>query len=822
MFIKPFKNTAVIAEDLQLSYSDLIEEIIYYSSLFSVNNLDRIVIFSENRPEWLYAFYSIWQNNAIPVPIDFMAAAEDVSYIINDCSPKYIFYSDGCKKTLNEALNLIENKPQLICFEEQESGPEERNANTKIREEYKPDETAVIIYTSGTTGTAKGVMITYDNLLANIEGVTRDVVIYNSSDRVMILLPLHHIFPLMGSMIVPLYIGGTVVISPSLNSEDIIRTLEDNAITLVIGVPRFYSLIRKGIKEKINNNVFARFLFHLAGILKSKSISRTLFKSVHKKFGGAVRYLISGGAALDIDVSKDFLTLGFEVLEGYGMTETAPMITFTRPGHYIPGSAGQTLPATNIRTIDGEIVVSGRNIMKGYFNRPKETSEVLKNGLLYTGDLGHVDEKGFVFITGRKKDIIVLSSGKNINPVLIEEKLLGFSNYIKEVGLFMHNDILQALIVPDSLKIKNDGIDDIEHFLRTNVISRFNDTLTSYKRILKIHLTMDELPRTRLGKIQRYKLAEIAADLESKNKQVINEPSYKEYHLIKKYLQKETGIIIGPTDSFELDIAMDSLSRVMFLVYIENTFGIKIPEEEFRNFQTVEQFSEHIRESKSRSRHEIVNWASILKEKVHFRIPESRFSVHFYNNLSKLLLHIYFRLRSKGISNIPDGACIIAPNHQSFFDGFFVASFLKKSMLQNTFVYAKEKHWRKPWMKRFANRNHIILLDINKDLKESLQKLASLLKKGKKIIIFPEGTRSKDGNLGSFKKAFAILSQELNIPVIPVAINGSYRAMSSSMRFPIPFRKIEVEFLEAVYPADHTYDSLNDLVREKVADKIKT
>jgi long-chain acyl-CoA synthetase len=150
-----------------------------------------------------------------------------------------------------------------------------------------------------------------------------------------------------------------------------------------------------------------------------------------------------------------------------------------------------------------------------------------------------------------------------------------------------------------------------------------------------------------------------------------------------------------------------------------------------------------------------------------------------------------------------------------------VASFLKKPVLKNTFVYAKEKHWRKRWMKRFAHKNHIILMDINKDLKESLQKLAALLKKGKKVIIFPEGTRSKDGSLGSFKKAFAILSQELNIPVIPVAINGSHRAISSSLRLPVPFRKIEVEFLEAVYPGNHTYDSLNDLVRQKVAARLK-
>jgi long-chain acyl-CoA synthetase len=369
--------------------------------------------------------------------------------------------------------------------------------------------------------------------------------------------------------------------------------------------------------------------------------------------------------------------------------------------------------------------------------------------------------------------------------------------------------------------MKKDGIEDIEHYIRWQVITKLNETLSPYKRIMKFYLTQEELPRTRLGKIQRFKLAEIATRLSADTRQAFEEPTFREYLAIKNYLENETGQAIGPDYHFELDIALDSLAKVMLLVYVENTFGIKIPEEEFMQFPTVIKLCEYIREKKSHSSHEIVNWASILKEKVSLRLPESHFSVQFYNTLSKLILNSYFRLKGKGIVNIPEGPCIIAPNHQSFFDGFFVASFLKGKTLRNTFIYAKEKHWRTRWKKQFAHKNHIVLMDINKDIKDSLQKLAALLQRGKKIIIFPEGTRSKDGTLGSFKKAFAILSQELNIPVVPVAINGSYKAVASGFGLPLPFRKIEVEFLDPVYPVNHTYDSLNDLVRQRVADRIK-
>lgn len=815
MFIKHHEKTALIAGEKQWSYKQLIEKIEQLASLLTINKNDRLAIFSENRAEWILAFYATWRCGGIPVPIDYLSSAEDVAYILNDCKPSTIICSASRSEVLNVAMGKCDINPQVIIVEDL---PVNYNLQKSIPEPaYNQDAVAVIIYTSGTTGSPKGVMLSFDNLMANIEGVTYDVKIFSSSDRVLVLLPLHHIFPLLGSMIIPLYSGGTVALSPSLSPDDIINTLKDNQITLVIGVPRFYSIIRKGIKDKIKKSKIASLLFLIASGIHSITFSKFIFSSVQKKFGGHIRYLICGGAALDSETANDLTTLGFEILEGYGMTEAAPMITFTRPGNYIPGSGGHVLPATKVEIRDEEIIASGRNIMKGYYNRPEETDEILKDGWLYTGDLGKIDEKGFVFITGRKKEIIVLSNGKNINPETIEKKIKDTSNYIVEAGVFAEHDILQAIIVPDLHRMKDDGIKNYEDYIRWNIIDKINKESSSYKHVMKFFLTTEEIPKTRLGKIQRFKLPEIAAKFSRVRKLEVDEPVFKEYIIIRDYLESETGNKVFPDDHLEMDIALDSLGKLTLLVFMENTFGIKIPENEFMNYHTVIKLSEYVRASKTRSASlESVNWSAILKEKVHITLPKTQFTLNIINTISKILVNIMFRMKGNGKSNIPEGPCIIAPNHQSYFDGFFVASFLKARTMKKTFIYAKEKHWRARWMQFLARHNNVILMDINNDLKLSLQKMAAVLYKGKNIIIFPEGTRSNDGQLGRYKKTFAILSRELNVPIVPVVINGSYKVLPTGSWLPRLFRRVSVTFLKPVYPANHSYESLNDLIQKKV------
>ncbi|MBN1116300.1 MAG: AMP-binding protein [Bacteroidales bacterium] len=808
---------ALISGDNNITYRQLGIYTQQFSALFSdIKPQSRVGIFSENSLEWIYTFYSILNNKSIPVPIDFMAGIDDVAFIVSDCTPEVIFCSKAKLTLMKEALTLVKYEPRLIIIDDVEINDEVVVPELNIQ--YNLYDTAVIIYTSGTTGSPKGVMLSFDNLIANVEAVSERVPIYTPSDRLMILLPMHHIFPLLGSLIAPLMVGASAAICPSLNADDIIKTLQRNKITIVIGVPRLYSLIRKGIIDKINQKKLAVMLFKLAKRINSPKFSKIIFKEIHTKFGGSVKSLVSGGAALDPEVGKDFKALGFDILEGFGMTESAPMITFTRPGKFKAGSAGQPVPGVKVESRDGEIVASGRNVMLGYYNRPEETAEVLRDGWLYTGDLGHLDKNGFLFITGRKKEIIVLSNGKNINPNEIEYKLEKHEA-VQEVGVFLLSDKLSAIFVPNEKFLKDNKIEDFNLYVKNEIIKPFNERASVSKRILKYFISSDELPRTRLSKLQRFKLEEVALNCSNIKirKEQPEQKQFKELSTLISFLEEQLATQISPEDILAEDLAIDSLAKITLLVYIENTFGVVIAEDGLNEFKTVHDLANYIREKKTRITPESIDWKEILKEKINFSLPKVGLSFNFFNWSYRALLKSFLRIKADGVTNVPDGPCILVPNHQSFLDGVVVASILKRKDMQKTFFYAKEKYWKRWWQKFVAKKNNIILMDLNSDLKLSIQKMAEVLKKGRKLVIFPEGTRSKDGKLGDFKKTFAILSQELNVPIVPVVIDGAHKAFPVGAKFPRLFKKVKVKFLPPVNPLNHTYETLKSKVEDLVS-----
>ncbi|SDC03878.1 AMP-binding protein [Williamwhitmania taraxaci] len=815
MVNKDFPNkAAIITKDSVITYHQLGGHIHQYSQFIGKREIKKIAIFSENRPEWIYAFYAAWENGCIAVPVDFMASVDDVAYIINDCRPEIIFGSAGTKDSLDKIQQKLSYQPEIQIFDEVNlpaftdadhwEGPSDRET------------TAVIIYTSGTTGSPKGVMLSFKNLDANITAVTKEVAIYNPDRQVLLLLPLHHVFPLVGSMVVPLHIGATAVMSPSMQTADLMETFKKNQVAIMIGVPRLYELMFKGISTKINSSIVARTLFAIVRRFHSKKLSRKVFKKVHDGLGGHLEIMVAGGAALNKEVGQFWKDLGFEILEGFGMTEAAPMITFTRPGRLRIGSPGEALPSMRIEIRDGEIVAKGPNVMQGYYNRPEETAEVIKDGWLHTGDLGYIDKKGYLFITGRKKEIIVLSNGKNINPLELEYKLEKASDCIREAGVFIKNEQLHALIVPNFQLLSEKEIKDVDAYFRNEVFPPFNQEQSSYKRIMQFTIVRDDLPRTRLGKMQRFKLAELVEKPKPGAKKV-DQLDMPEYLAVKSFLESQVDIDIAPNQHIEFDIALDSLGKISLIDYIEQTFGVAIEEKQLIQFPSLKHMAEYIRDKKQWIKEGTANWSEALKEKVEVKLPKTWFTQNILKGFFKGLFSIYFKMQSKGVENVPEtGPYIIAPNHQSFFDGLFVAILLKRNIMHNTYFYAKRKHVKNFILRFLANTNNVIVMDTDRDLKESIQKLAEVLKQGKNIIIFPEGTRTTNGAIGEFKKTFAILSTELNVPVIPVAIDGAFKAMPQGSKLPKAGTKISVTFLPAILPQDHTADTLADAVQAAI------
>ncbi|MEI6139040.1 MAG: AMP-binding protein [Mariniphaga sp.] len=806
----------IVTHNQNITGREMLRYIQQYSLLINNQDIKKVGIYAENRVEWLYAFYAALQNKSIAVPIDYMAAADDVAYIIDDCQPEILFISVGMEEAYAKVDKKTSFKPKVIIFEEHLPVLEQPESTWIGPEDL--DSVAVIIYTSGTTGSPKGVMLSYTNIIQNMNAVI-DAKIFHAESQTLVLLPLHHVFPLVGSLMVPLYAGGTLVVSPSMQTPDLMKTLADNQVTVMIGVPRLYELMYRGLMAKINKSAVAKAFLRLVYWTKSRKLGKTLFKKVHNGLGGHLIFMIAGGAALNKEVGKFFYAIGFDILEGFGMTEAAPMITFPRPGNVKIGSTGQALPGLTVEIRDGEIVAKGPSIMKGYYNRPEETADVIKDGWLYTGDLGRIEKGGFLYITGRKKEIIVLPNGKNINPVEVEMKLDGSSPAIKEAGVFMHNEMLHAVIYPDYKYLSDNNIKDIPQYFRESVITPFNAEMSSYKRIMQFTLVNKELPRTRLSKLQRFKLADMINEVENE-KAKSKDPDTAEYRAVKSFIESQVDMDVSPEDNLVFDIALDSLGKLSLIHYIENTFGVSISEEQLLKFPSIRNISDHITMNKLFHKQEESTWTGKLKQDASVKLPKSSFLYSLIVRSVRHISNLFINIEGKGIENIPEGPCFLAPNHQSKLDGFLVLSYLDKKTLKNTYSFAKDSHVKGFIRSNLAKRTNIIVTDLSKDIRASITKMAEVVKLGKKIMIFPEGTRTLSGEIGTFKKTYSLLSTELNIPIVPIAISGAFFGDKSDKNR-VKRTKITIEFLPVIDPKGLNSDELNALVKQRIEERLK-
>ncbi len=810
------------------NYKELLQYTHLYAKLYRQldEGVERVMYYSKNTPEYIFAIYGAYRLGATTIPVDVMSTEHELRYMIDDSRPQIIYTTDehkefveGCVKGVNDPNYT----PSVITHDDIDHKQLTLQSYDTIHA-GAADQMMTIIYTSGTTGSPKGVMLSYGNLWYNVDAVVNYANIYHSDTRMCMLLPMHHIFAFAGALLAPLYAGGQIHIVEALTPESIIGTLQSSRATIMLGVPRLYETLAKGIMGKINANPVARMLYGLCSIVKSRWLSQKIFATVHKTFGGEMENFVSGGAALAHETGRIFKNLGFYILEGYGMTECAPMISFTRPGEWEIGFCGRMLPGCEYKVEEsGELLVRGKNVMLGYYGREQETADIIRDGWLHTGDTAIYDVNHGIQITGRIKEIIVTPNGKNINPANIENEITQSSKVIKELAVVLEDDILQAIVFPDMAAVNSDQHRTLDEMVRAE-IEEYNRSAMGYKRIMRYHITSQELPKTRLGKIQRFKLSHLMTEREEQPREDVSSRS-ECFKLLKAFVDDQTNSYANGDSHFEIDLALDSLGRVSLISYIEDTFGVSITETDLSNLSTLNLLSAYVEEHSQETTlsEGEQSWDDILRVgDRELKLPKSGFLHRLIHTKLWMFFTLFYRYTSRGEESLPTGAKLFVANHCSGFDGAFVTSKLSWGIVHKTLFFAKDKHFKGGFLRYMAGHNNIILMNINSNVRESMQQMYEVLSRGSNIVIFPEGTRSKSGEIGAFKESFAILSKALNVPVVPIAIRGSQGATYDAIRLPRFGCSIDVEFMPALLPeADESVSQFTERVKEKIASKVK-
>jgi long-chain acyl-CoA synthetase len=818
---------------------------------------DRVAIIAENRPEWCSVYLAILTAGGIAVPVDSQLGAAEIENLLYDSGTGIVFYSRAteaavlsCAENLSKketALTLINlDSPEFSSFSQTDQ------VDKPVFSETSPDGLASIIYTSGTTGRPKGVMLTHRNFCSDA-GALISAGIVTHNDNVLAVLPLHHTYAFMCTFIVPVFVGGSVTYPESLKGPDLLSAIKEKKVTVLIGVPQLLGLLRNGILNKFRalNGPLSFVLLKLHSVSRfcrgkwDINIGRLIFSSVHRSFGRQFRFFGSGGAKLDPEIMKDLEGLGFTVMEGYGLTETSPVLTFNPFRERKPGSAGKPLPSVELRiagppeTGEGEIEVRGPMVMQGYYNE-SANAEVFRDGWFRTGDIGRIDEDGYLFITGRTKEVIVLSSGKNIYPEDLEREYVK-SPVFKEICIagkkLGDSESLHAVVVPDFEHAKQTGITNIREEIKFE-LNRMSVGMPSFMRVTGFSISREPLPRTPLGKLRRFLIADMISSPPKGKRTEKDEgfPRDEISELIMKTLRQFTGKEdeISRDDNLDLDLGFDSLSRIELTASLEKTFSLKLPENFSAEVQTVRDLTEKIREQTAngfaRESAGKAGWKAILDAEPPADISLGRskavIPVFLMHTFLKLLFRLFFRLKANGLHNLPAaGNFILTPNHTSYLDGFALLLSIPYSRFKDIYSLGLSKFFTGAVKSRFAKIANIIPIDSASYANTALQASAYVLKNGFSISVFPEGGRSFDGNLMEFKKGVGILAVETGVPVVPVYITGAMEALPRTAVLPKP-AKITVTFGKpfsaseldlSKKPSDKdAYQFFADLLRQKV------
>ena len=850
----------------------------------------RIAIFADNHPRWVAAYLGSIASGYAAVPLDTAFHADQVTKLLKDsgaallvCDVKHLAIAQqavtglGIEIVLTDPTSLGKDPGQPRWIGDLDgmfaAGPGGFRAV-----EAPADHVAALLYTSGTTADPKGVELTQANLLGEVNAVF-GVLQIGPQDAVLGILPMFHVLAQMANLLLPLVKGARVVYLETLNTTELLRALQQRQITVFAVVPQFFYLIHERIFKEVGKRgklaeSTLRTLMRIHRFLRKFGLNagKIFFGKIHATFGARMRYLITGGSRFDPVVARDFHAFGIDLLNAYGLTETSAAAFLNPPGQVVIGSVGPPLPTVEAKILEpqpqedggppvGEILMRGPIVMKGYWNRPDATAAVLKDGWLYTGDLGFFDSHGNLFITGRRKEVIVLANGKNVYPEEIEAHYLK-SSFIKEIcvmGLEAKpgdpgSERLHAVVVPNFDVLKERRIVNAKEVIRFDIES-LSQQMPSTKRIGAYEIWQEDLPRTTTRKLKRFEIekgvranqarggasgdAEIASQkpLSAEDTAWLEQPDVQRALKIIREHAHNAPESLRPTDSLELDLGLDSMQRVELLVALEEELGGDVEESQLAEIYTVRDLVnaalERAASGKSVATHaHFARWKAVLREDptdaevldLAKRHPVVDAFCYFVSRVAQIIAVDRFQLKYHGIEKLPkEGAYILSSNHQSYLDPLVLAAVVPRNVFVSLFAVGTSEIFGSGIMRRLARALRVVVVDPDANLVPAMRAGGYGLRNGRSLILYPEGERSIDGNPRIFKKGAAILSIHMQVPIVPIAIDGFHDAWPRGKRFQ-KFTPLKMIFGDPIYPppeseaSEEAYTRLIAQTRKRVVD----
>ena len=820
-----------------------------------VGSGDHVALLAGNRVEWIVTCLAIIGAGAVVVPLDAQIGDEMLVHAFVDSGAGFIFTTaEGADRI--EDLDL-ENSPRPVLLDAGED--DERSWRRLLSDSDalaaspEPDDRAALFYTSGTTGTAKGVPLTHRNLAFQIDTLLEaDLLI--DEDRVMLPLPLHHVYPFVIGMLTPLAAGLPIIMPHALTGPQIIRALKEGEVSLIVGVPRLYDALYSGIEERVKSGGrAAAALFRygvglnawLTGRLGLR-IAEPLLRPLRDRLGPNLRVLASGGAALDPDLAGKLEALGWRIAIGYGLTETSPILTLKPPDGKKLASVGQPIPGVEVRIDpsampdesgdrsggesrtseaheEGEILARGPNVFSGYRDMPEKTAEVLTDdGWFRTGDLGYLDDDGYLHVTGRASTLIVTEGGKNVQPEDVEEGYNQESPAISEIGVLQRDGGLVAVIVPDVGEVRKREDGDAEKAIR-EAVEEGSKRLASYQRLSDYAITREPLEYTQLGKLRRHLLEDRYDRAKESEEGVegaagpisLEEMSEEDRELLENEAASQVWDLLArrypearltPDTSPQLDLGVDSMEWVNLTMEIGESAGVELDEEELDDIDNVRDLLREVTEASESG--ETSSGASplerpeeVLDERQKRWLeplgPVQSVVARALFLVNRALVRALFGLRVEGLENLPEkGSFVVAPNHVSYLDSFVVAAALDYRLLRRTYWAGwTGAAFGNPLTRAVSRLAQVVPIDPQRAGVSSLAFGAAVLARGKSLIWFPEGERSPSGELQQFRPGIGMLLEHFQAPVVPVSIQGTFRAMPRG-RATIRPTKVKVIFGE--------------------------